>query len=296
MANKNQDEKFAYLGQLSTEQLEELIRADVESPEIQNAEAIFHILEVLNERAKQDPEGISFEKERVWNDIQTMYHIPEGKGRSLYPVDGEEDDEECSEETGTVRCDARPTVKKRTPFRTWLSIAAAAVILVFGSMVGAQATGIDVFGFLARWTADVFRFAPASGEYDPAIQEAFVQNHFPRELALQWYPEGFEASEPKVVEEDFSTAIIVRFHNSKEDTSFVFEARRYASAAKVAELGLQWEAVAGQTHTHGGKTFVITPNEDRMTATWSDREKYVVTISGDLSREETEKIIDSIGG
>ena len=48
MAKNN--EKYAYLNRLSTEQLEELLRADMEASKPGNDEAVFHILEVIEQR------------------------------------------------------------------------------------------------------------------------------------------------------------------------------------------------------------------------------------------------------
>lgn len=296
MASEIHGEKFAYLDQLSTEELEELIRADIDSPENEDAEAIFHILEVLNERAKHDPDAVPFEKERVWQDIQTLYNVPEGKGRALYPLDGEdeeEDEDEPSVKGGGVPFDPAPTARKR-PRSRWLSIAAAAVIIFSVTVLGAQAAGIDVFGFLAQWTAEVFHYKTDS-EFYPMIRDAFVQNHFPQELAPKWYPDGFVASEPEIFEEDFSTAIIVSFHNSTNDKFFSVQLRRYSSPEYLPTLDHQWETESSQKYTGGDKTFLIVSNEGYATATWSDREKYVMTIAGDLSLRDIEKIIDSIG-
>ena len=41
------DEKYAYLNRLNTEQLEELLRMDMEMAEPGNEDVVFHILEVI---------------------------------------------------------------------------------------------------------------------------------------------------------------------------------------------------------------------------------------------------------
>lgn len=297
MANENPHEKFAYLDQLSTEELEELIRADIDSPENQNAEAVFHILEVLNSRAKKDPDGVAFDQEQVWHDIQTIYNVPEGKGCSLYPVDGEadEDGDGLSGESHVVPFDTKPTAKKRPRLKWGLSVAAAAIIIFSCMMVGAQASGIDVFGFLAQWTADVFSYKTDS-EFYPMIRDAFVQNHFPTELAAKWYPDGFVASEPEVFEAGFSTVLHIEFNSHAENKYFTISIRRYFSSEDLAILEHQRDLDFQEQYTSGNKTFFIVSNEGYTTATWSDRETYVMSIIGDISVQDTEKIIDSMGG
>ena len=53
MAEPNKREKYAYLDQLSTQRLRELLRADLESDGTEdNSEVIFHILEVMERRER----------------------------------------------------------------------------------------------------------------------------------------------------------------------------------------------------------------------------------------------------
>lgn len=295
MREQNQNEKFAYLDQMSTQELEALIRADVDSPEIQNDEAIFHILEVLNERAKHDPDAVAFDEDALWHDIQTIYHVPEGKGRVLYP-EGDEDGGGRREEDQVLPFAPRPAETKKRPRIKWaLAVAAAAVIVFSAGMVGAQATGFDVFGFLAQWTADVFHYKTDS-EFYPMVQEVFDQNHIPVELAPKWYPEGLEMGEPEILDTEFFSAVAIPFEKPKEGGSFFIQVRRYATPEDLSILNHQWKPESQREYTSGDKTFFIVSNDDYLTATWSDQEKYVMTIAGDLSVQETKKIIDSIGG
>ena len=65
MAKRNACEKYGYLDRLSTDQLEELLRADFESDEHSDVDVIFHILEVIEKRER------TFQKERGYNCILT---------------------------------------------------------------------------------------------------------------------------------------------------------------------------------------------------------------------------------
>lgn len=290
MANQDSHEKFAYLDQLSTRELEELIRADLDSPENQNDEAIFHVLEVLNKRAKEDPAGAAFDQARVWQDIQTVYHVPEGEGRSLYPTDEEAlpPQREPLPFEGTA-------ARKRHPLWRSLSVAAAAILVFSITVVGAQAAGLDIFGFLANWTAEVFHYR-AESQYYAMVRDAFDENHFPVELAPKWYPQGFEAGEPEVVEEEFFTAIYTPFSNNIENKHFLVQVWCYNTPENLIKLNHQRDADSKQEYTSGDKTFLIVTNEGHINATWSDRDTLVMTIIGDLSIQDTKKIIDSIGG
>ena len=85
MVNKNQYGSNAYLEQLSTEQLEDILRADLASEDQENDEAVFHILEVLEKREKENPTGRLPDTDQAWKEFQQYYNIPEGEGQSLYP-------------------------------------------------------------------------------------------------------------------------------------------------------------------------------------------------------------------
>lgn len=84
---KKDENKYAYLDQLSTPELQELLRADIDSQENGDDEAIFYILEVMEKREREHPSDASSDLDRCWNDFQTLYHTAEGAGRSLYPTE-----------------------------------------------------------------------------------------------------------------------------------------------------------------------------------------------------------------
>lgn len=142
MVNKNQYGSDAYLEQLSTEQLEDILRADLASEDQENDEAVFHILEVLEKREKENPTGRLPDTDQAWKEFQQYYNIPEGEGQSLYPV--RSDPERHSAPTSTKRS------RRFRPRK--ILIVAAVLVLMFGSMLTAQAAGVDVFGAIGRWT------------------------------------------------------------------------------------------------------------------------------------------------
>lgn len=55
MANHDEKNKYAYLDQLSTEELRQLLCADIDSPVNGDDEAIFYILEVIESRETGPP-------------------------------------------------------------------------------------------------------------------------------------------------------------------------------------------------------------------------------------------------
>lgn len=81
-------EKYVYLEQLSTERLEEILRAHIEAPDSKSTdeEAIAYILEIIENREKEHPTGRLPDPEQAWNNFQSYYNTAEGMGRSLYAV------------------------------------------------------------------------------------------------------------------------------------------------------------------------------------------------------------------
>lgn len=139
------DEKYAYLNRLSTEQLEELLHMDMEMAEPGNEDVVFHILEVIEQRENEHPTGRIPDVDKAWAEFQEYYNVPEGADDSLYP---------CKTETGNSSENPAKFPSSRTPhLHRWIKqglVAVIAVAAVFGGMVAAQASGIDVFGTIGR--------------------------------------------------------------------------------------------------------------------------------------------------
>ena len=126
------DEKYAYLNRLNTEQLEELLRMDMEMAEPGNEDVVFHILEVIEQREDEHPTGRIPDVDKAWAEFQEYYNIPEGGDASLYPCETEPD--ASSENPAEFSHPRRPRLHR------WLKqglVAVIAVAAVFGGMVAA---------------------------------------------------------------------------------------------------------------------------------------------------------------
>lgn len=189
MAGPEKREKYAYLDQLSTERLQELLRADLESGSAEDhSEVIFHILEVMEQREKENPTGQLVDISHALEEFQAFYNIPEGEGCSLYP--------ECSETNAVYsQASADPSVpasrhyRRRRVFRACITVAAT-IALLFTILVGVQAFGVDVFGTLARWTESAFSFGPIqSGQIagkSSATNQKMIDSSNPLELPPEY--------------------------------------------------------------------------------------------------------------
>lgn len=284
MVNKNQYGSDAYLEQLSTEQLEDILRADLASEDQENDEAVFHILEVLEKREKENPTGRLPDTDQAWKEFQQYYNIPEGEGQSLYPV--RSDPETQSAPT--------PTQKSRRFRPRKVLVVAAVLVLMFGGMLTAQAAGLDVFGAIGRWTEETFHFdIVQDNDRTSLFQETATQAKIPQDFVPTWVPDGFEGAEPQVdTVENYMTSIICVYSNQEKTYSVDIE--HYYNKADIETLVIEKDNTNVCSYESNGKTFYIMSDMEYLTATWTDG-VFVETISGQLSMDEIKQIIDSIG-
>lgn len=291
MVNKNQYGSDAYLEQLSTEQLEDILRADLASEDQENDEAVFHILEVLEKREKENPSGRLPDVDQAWQEFQKYYNIPEGEGESLYPIRNNQEKRSASVPTKTRRV-FRPRK---------ILVVAAVLILMFGGMLTAQAAGVDVFGAIGRWTEETFHFElpinhdDLAGETDYNLRNASQKAGLPGSVAPIWCPEGFVPKTPTNTHiEDYVDTAVCEYINENENRSYFVDISYYYNSSDVEATIFEKDDSEVVTYSSNRGTFYIFSNIDVLAATWSNGH-LSITVAGDLQLEELEKIIDSIG-
>lgn len=299
------DEKYAYLNQLSTEQLEEILRMDLEDAKLGNENAIFHILEVIEQREKELPTGKIPDINESWGEFQAYYHVPEGEAASLYPSET------------TADADSRPLsvhqpapTHQRSRSHQWLKqslVAVIAVIAVLGGMLAAQASGIDVFGTIGRWTDELFHFGSFqegdSGSTTAAVEadapeydefrNAVVSLGMDESLVPTWCPTGFKPSEPEILNTVFHETAHLDLV-SEDGHYFSIDIVQYTSKQYIQKTYFEKDACDVSQHSNQYQTYYIFSNIDTITATWSDG-LLVVQLSGNIPDDVLLQIIDSIG-
>lgn len=297
MSKNNQYESDAYLDQLSMEQLEDLLRADLNSPDEENDEAVFHILEVMKKREKENPTGRLPDKNKAWKEFQEYYNIPEGEGESLYPTYSEPENDDKNIQTLKTN---EPRTRPRFRMRRGL-VVAAILIVMFGSMLTAQAAGLDVFGAIGRWTEETFHFElpinhdDLAGETDYNLRNASQKAGLPGSVAPIWCPEGFVPKTPTNTHiEDYVDTAVCEYINENENRSYFVDILYYYNSSDVEATIFEKDDSEVVTYSSNRGTFYIFSNIDVLAATWSNGH-LSITVAGDLQLEELEKIIDSIG-
>lgn len=205
---------YAYLNRLTQEQLMELLLTAPVPPTCCEDEAYVDALEeaILKKQAEH-PTDFFPDTAQQWGEFQAFYApeedlLPEEEINALV-----HHDQNAPSETHHN--------KLRKILRVGLTAAAIAACL-FGTMVVAQAAGVDVFGAIGRWTEETFHFSPSPAaaarnqSYFEAIDQALKSCGIEEDLAPTWFPEGFEMEEPDFSYGDAWDFINIGFENSNQ--------------------------------------------------------------------------------
>ncbi len=267
MGDEYSKKRYSHLDQLSTKDLEEILRASALSEEADNPELIDQILEVIAERESEHLPSA----EQARRDFDQLYRTLE---EPLYPVESSK-----MAKLGAKKCLSHKQRKWRFKFTL---LTAAAVVLVF-------ITCVPVFGhanviqMVATWTAEQFHFSlPASSKSQGIPKEyAELQKAMEEcgdELLVPKFPSDFEAGEPVFSYNSKTKKIQFVITWQKQGKFFVFNVKR--DSEQNPNL-LQYEKVDSKFETYicNGIKHYLLPNSDNNTATWyiGMTEYYIVT-------------------
>lgn len=283
-----------FLDQLSTEQLLDLVGADSEFSEDEDDDLTLRILEVIEEREKANPTGLLPDVDKAWADFQTYFNTPDGTDRPLYPT-GDSNTETAGTRGGRRH---RRLLKRLLPL-------AAVVAVTFSGMAAVQALGVDVFGALARWTDETFRFIAgpeAAGmgmedEHSEALRRSFQDaldscgiTDIP---APSWYPEGTEL----VTDIDISDTkggAMVMCEFAYGDKTFNIVVRKYSTDNRLFARSFEKDASNVEEYSSADRKFYIMSNLTGCRTAYS-KGQTIMLINGTLLLEDVKQIIDSIG-
>lgn len=131
---------YASLDRLSTERLEDLLRADLTVSDQGNEEVVFRVLEILEQRERAQSTGCLPDTRQSWAEFQQYYNIPEGEGASLY-LGG-------------------PPEEERPPSILWMRVrqgikvcatAAAIFLVICGGILAGEICGFEPIATLGLW-------------------------------------------------------------------------------------------------------------------------------------------------
>ena len=200
MAGDASKKNYSYLSQMSTEELETILRSSALSEEADDPDLVDHILEVIMLREKNNNDVLAIEQAR--KDFDKFYR---NLDEPLYPI---------AEDEGETAVPDKPhlTVSRTQKRRIKHVLIAAAVIAVLVSLAYIPVLGYNnIIQMVAYWTAEQFGFHPAgqtpATENNPRqtapqqvpkeyseLQEIMLK--YGVELVVPSFPEGFEVGEP----------------------------------------------------------------------------------------------------
>lgn len=301
MAESNQTNKYAYLSRLSTKELEAILRADAESPNAVNDEAISYILEVIEQREHEHPSGSFPDIDSSWKEFQIIYNIPEGANQSLYPSE-----EEDVLHTNPVQAEA----KQRRILRRPLLVAAIIVLLIASLTIPVAGYG-NLLEMIGSWTADQFTFITTGYRKDTTSdetnidKEASLDSKIGEELrqVLQeygitesvvpsWLPDGFELADEISVEDypDFNETEFFAFYSDGENSCTISITRTGHQVH-----GSTYEKGSGspEVYTSGDVEYYIFQNSKSILAAWYV-DNLECSINTTMSESDLKGVIDSI--
>lgn len=291
MAENLNNQQYAYLRDLSTEELEQLLREDFQQDST-NQKMVDYILEVIIERENPTPEAREAAVQAAWEDFQQNYNTPEGEGKSLYPMFPDM----------VSKTKSTPKVK-RSPLR-WIPIAAILTIMLM--TLAPQAFGMEsLFTIFGQWTEEIFYFVrygsmPEETEEAPVIYMSeneglmelwgVLEEHGATDVELPtWIPEEFILTK---IEESHSRdgTYLVNGIFQNGDKVLVVEVKVLPPAK---EFTYEKDKSNVEIYEHNGKKYYIMQNIDSIVCSWGGV-RWDCMITGMTSKDNIYKIIDSI--
>ena len=266
---------FSKFDTMETEELEEILRLDVDAPEEEetDTELLLYVMEVLAERRK-NANITGNNAHDAWKSFEENY-MPEN---------------------------ILETKSKPAPAR-WVRrvIAIAAVLaLVILIPVSAKAMKLDqLWNVVAKWAKETFSFVsggdtdvdePDSGHKEEmvALQEFLLSCHRDPSVVPTWIPQGF---------------VLEKIEKDMTPVQEVYRAR-YLNGHKKIRIRVQTyltddfqkleiEEGYSEIYTVAGVDYYIFDNKDQVQVIWVV-DSYECNISGDLSIDEAKEMINSI--
>lgn len=299
MTDFKNGQTYAYLDQLSIEELEALLRASPRgASEDEASSAYYHAIEeVILRREKESPTGRLSDLDASWEEFCTYYATPEDKNALLRP-------DAHTAHAAAASTSLNRSNKTRPRLRRRFGILAAAVVAVFAMMVAAQASGLDFFGWLGRWTDEVLWFDSGSrdiGKFSPshstqtydAIQASVERCGITDSVVPTWYPDGYELLEANYFENESSKYIIAEF--SDQDKGWIyFHITNYNSINQRKAVSAEKDPSTMEEYLSNDQLFYVMNNQENSVVAWGSGTWYA-TIEGTITEEEIKNMIDSIG-
>ena len=272
--NLNRD--FSKYEAMETEELEEILRLDAETPAgvETDTELVLFILEVLASR-RNTTNITGNTAQKAWESFEQNY-MPEESRKSA-------------------------TAHKSAPWLRRMTAAAAVVALLIVIPISTKALTLEeVWNIFARWAKETFSFVSGDDTdvsepvVDDGLEYSSMQDmlkKYDRDYSLvpTWIPDGFTPESIQRVITPAQEIYLARYING--DKKFSIRVQNY--------LGEDFQKVEieeeySEIYPYEGVDYYLFENVEQCRAFWVVG-SYECIISGDLSIDELKLMIDSIG-
>ena len=271
--NLNRD--FSKYEAMETEELEEILRLDAETPAgvETDTELVLFILEVLASR-RNTTNITGNTAQKAWESFEQNY-MPEESWKSA-------------------------TVHKSAPWLRRLTAAAAVLALLIVIPITTKALTLEeVWNIFARWAKETFSFVSGDNtdvsepvvddgvEYS-SMQEMLRMSDRDNNMVPTWIPDGFIPESIQRVITPAQEIYLARYISGEK--KFSIRVQNYLDGDfQKLESDLDYSEI----YAVGEHKYYILINYDQTQAVWIV-DSYECTISGDLSVDEIKLMIDSI--
>ena len=296
--NDQSNSKYAYLYQLSINELLALLDvAPIPATTPEKEAYIDALKEAIIEKENENPTGFFPDVNQQWEQFVTHY-LPDLEDTAF--------ESERTEHTGFAQTSQHPlkvpskrVVRFSRIWRTAL-VAAATIACMLAFMVTAQATGVDVFGAMARWTKDVFSFGQipsdsmvsenlggeTKGSEIPAqgfssLQDALDAYGVTEVSEPRWLPDGYVLDEVDVtyLEDPFYMFFYANYLNGNNYIGIDIVSYEGEPTMQVQKTDSTIKTVEKD-----GITFYLIENDVGHTIAWCT-EQYECYISGESDKD-----------
>ncbi len=291
-SNGNNRRDFSKFDNMSTEKLEDILRADSQLSDGLNSDtdAILYIMEVIAKREKENPTGKFTDVHTAWASFNENYLTYIEDDKSLY------DFEDTKEESGISQAfSPRPSrpLRKRRLMRVALVSAIVAALLLAGTIT-ASAFGVDLWGAVAKWTKDTFGFAnyvttqPSTNPQYEGLQDALANYDVSAPIAPTWFPEGYLLENISINETPAQIVINARYSNMNSviSVNVTLHTSPTSRTYEKDETNVTVFSVNEIEH-------YVMSNMNQTNIVWKT-DNYECSISGPFTLDEAERMLTSI--
>lgn len=281
---------------MSDEELQNTLRCETFSDGALDVKQIEMILAEMERRGINDPSRSS---EEAWNEFEQEY-----SGKISDYADCAPDTKACAATSG------KPMhTHRRRPVRK-LTILAATLVFLIASLLTVQASGVDIFGAIVRWTEELFSFGRTEetrslvvdGKW-PEIDLNKNQQFTSLQDALDFYGVT-EVFEPRWIPDEFVREIVtvdtngvwLSFFSSYANNSGQTLVVSYNSYQSASLMYYEKTDSLLETFVSDGVVYNIFKNVDNYTAAWiTPHFECCISVPTDaLDTDELKDILSSI--